>query len=391
MSASLRDLRQRTEGVAVPQVDVSALVTAGERRLRRRRLTITTGSAAVVLALVIGAATLTNGANRSQDPVDDLPTPNPTPTSVEENPDSVRSLTYAVATTIHYGDRSLDVGEYVHSVDVTDNGVVFVRGRSTWKQLHRTALWFTDGSAVVEIGTVEGSPLTGFPVAPSAAGSIVVWEEPEDGERGEYVVFDTEDMRVLTRVPRSAASYQVLSVHDDAVYWADADEVGCREVVNFPACVRNKTVVQRYDVATGALTRVSGASYDRDRRSRSRTIVGPLFGESGTVIYDGLTFIRHGRRLLADGGEPGAEYDVQLAQTGAPIRLRIPAGTTAADRILLTQWLDDDRVVLFALDGDGGSWLGDTGDFFTCDISSGTCRLEPQGEPGVIYQVPTRD
>jgi hypothetical protein len=276
-------------------------------------------------------------------------------------------------------------------VDVTDNGVVFVRGSSTWKQPERAALWFTDGSAVVQIGTIEGSPTRGFPVESAVAGSITVWEEPGDGERGGYVVFDTDDMQVLNRVPLAVEDNRLLSVHDDAVYWADPDEVGCKEVVGFPACVRDRTVVQRYDVATGVLGQVSGASYDRDRRSRPRTIVGPLFGESETVIYDHLVFIRHGRQLLADGGEPGAEYEVQRAQTGATIRLRIPAGSTAADRIALTQWLDDDTVILFALDGTGGSWLAEPGDFFTCDISGGTCRLEIRGAPGIGYQVPTRD
>jgi hypothetical protein len=345
-----------------------------------------------VLALVLGVSVLTRSADRSQEPVHSpTPTPTPTQTSVVDNPDSLRPLTYAVGGTIHFGERTIDVGDYVHSVDVTDNGVVFVRGPSTWKQPHRTGLWFTEGSSVVRIGTVEGSPTRGFPVEPSAAGTTVVWEERDGGEHGDFVVFDTEDLQVLTRVARSAASDQVLSVLDDAVYFADRNEVGCKEVVSFPVCVRDGTVVRRYDVPTGVLSRVTGASYDRDRRSRPRTIVAPLFGESGTVIRDGLVFIRHGRKLLADGGEPGAEYDVQLAQTGAPIRLRIPEGTTAADRIALTQWLDDDRVVLFALDGDGGSWLAEAGQFFTCDISNGTCRLEPRGEPGDLYQVPTRD
>lgn len=390
MSASLRDLRQRAESVAVPQVDVSALVTSGERRLRRRRLAVTTGSAAVVLALVLGVATLTNGTHRSQDPVNDppTPTPTPTPTSVVDNPDSVRQLTYAVGSTIRYGDRSIDVGRYVTFVDVSDNGVVFVTGGRKG-QPGRSALWFTDGSAVVRIGTVEGSDSRGFPVVSSVAGTILVWEEPGDDEGGEDVVFDTGDMQVLDRVPQAAAGDQVLSVHDDAVYWAPHDDVGCKEVITFPACVRDETVVRRYDVATGALTRVSGASYDRDRRSRPRTIVAPLFGEKGTIIHDHLAFSRHGRKLLADGGEPGAEYEVQLARTGAPIRLRIPVGSTAARRIALAQWLDDDRVVLFAYKGVSGSELADGGDFFTCDISSGSCRLELRGKPGIGYQVPT--
>lgn len=388
MSASLRDLRQHADGVDVPPADVSALVAAGERRLRRRRLVIGAGSTAVVVALVIGATALTSGTRRPLDPVNDPPTPTPTTTSAVQNPDSVRPLTYAVGATIRYGDRSIDVGRYVEFVDVTDNGVVFVRAGSSRRQPGPAPLWFTDGSAAVQIGTVEGSDIRGFSVSSSVSGSVLVWEEPGSGERGNYVVFDTDSMQVLDRFAPRAAGDQVLSVHDDAVYFGPFD-VGCKEVISFPACVRDSTVVQRYDVATGALTPVSGATYDRDRRSRPRTIVGPLFGESDTVIYDRLAFIRHGRTLLADGGEPGAEYEVRLARTGAPIRPRIPPGSTAATRIALAQWLDDDRVVLFAYDGDSGSEVADSGAFFICDVSTGSCRLELRGRPGARYQVPT--
>lgn len=335
--ADLRSLATRASTVEGRQADRLAEVHARIRVARRRRTAAASAGAGVlVLALVLGVSALNRSTDRGQEPVQ-TPTPTPTPTSVVDNAESLRPLTYAIGETIHIGEQTIDVGDYVHSVDVTDNGVVFVRGRVSWKQPQPAALWFTDGSAVEQIGTVEGSPTRGFPVESGAAGSIVVWEEPFDGERGDYVVFDTDDMQVLTRVPPSSETDAVLSVHDDAVYWVDRNEVACKEVVSFPACVRDSTVVQKYDVATGVLSDVSGASYDDDRRSRPRTIVGPLFGETGTVIHDGPAFTRHGRRLLADGGEPGAEYDVELAQTGATIPFRVPAGATTAHRLVLTQ------------------------------------------------------
>ena len=57
------------------------------------------------------------------------------------------------------------------------------------------------------------------------------------------------------------------------------------------------------------------------------------------------------------------------------------AGSTTADRLVLTQWLDDMRLVLFTREGEGGSWLGETGELLHLRrLSSGACRRE-LGEP----------
>ena len=57
-----------------------------------------------------------------------------------------------------------------------------------------------------------------------------------------------------------------------------------------------------------------------------------------------------------------------------------PPDSTTATYLSLTQWLDDDRFVLFAYTGDATE-SADEGDVFTCALSSDTCRLELQGEP----------
>jgi hypothetical protein len=390
MSASLRELHRLTEDVVVPRADVPALVAAGERKLRQRRAANLTGAVTVILALVVGGTVLTDrGGDRSQEPVKD-PSPTPSPTEMDRNPDSLRPLTYAVGSTIHYGDSSIEAGGYVHYVDVTDDGVVFVRGRARWQQPERAALWFSDGSVMQRIGTVEGSAYWAFGVASSDAGTTLVWSEPKADRSRDFVVYDTERMEVLGRLPQGAPASYVLSVHDDVVYFG-VRPLPCKEVVSFHACVRDDSVVLRYDVASGASARVPGATYDQDRRSRPRTVIGPLFGESETVIYDDPVFIRHGRTLRVDGGEPGAEYEVADARTGAAIQLRLPAGSTDPGRLALSQWLDDERVVLFAYAGEHGTELPDAGDFFTCEISSGRCRLVVKGGPGTVYEVPNLD
>ena len=250
--ADLRALAERASTVEGRQAERLAEVHARIRAARRRRTAAASaGAGVVVLALVLGVSALTRSTDQSQEPVQTpTPTPTTTPTPVVDNPDSLRPLTYAVGSTIQYGDRSIDVGEYVHFVDVTDNGVVFVSGRSTWKQHQRAALRFTDGSSVVQIGTVTGSPYTWFRVESSVAGSILVWDEDPGDDQGDYVVFDTEDMRVLARVPQSAAGDQVLSVHDDAVYWVGRERGGLQGGGQLPRlCTRQDSgaAVRRRD------------------------------------------------------------------------------------------------------------------------------------------------
>ena len=387
MNASISDLQARVDNVEVPHVDVAGLVAAGERRLRRRRAAITTGGVAAVLALAIGTATLTDRSNTSQEPVKE-PTPSPT---VEKDAPSVRQLTYAVESTIHYGGRVIDVGETVHFVDVTDDGAVFVRGGAFGQQPGGNALWFTDGSDTERIGTISGSPSWGYYAADSAAGSILAWWDPTVGDPGEIVVFDTEAMHELTRFPApDASTLDVLSVHDDAVYWAP-DEAPCELGDGDGDYCRRYEWVMRYDVEDGSSARVEGASYNEDMRSRPRTIVAPYRDNAevpGTFPMGHIGFNRHGTDLVAYD-EGGTELTISEGRTGKPIHLRV-ADATSSLFSTLTQWLDDDRFVLFAYTGNATEWA-DEGDIFICALSSGTCRVELRGEPGTVYQMPRLD
>ncbi len=385
MNATLRDLGERVAGIEGPRLDVEALVASGERRLRRRRVASTTGSVAAVIALVVGGAALTDRTDRSPGPVD---TPDQSPT-VEKTATSARQLAYAVGSTIHYGDLALDVGQYVHFVDVTDDGVAFVRGGSFRQQPGGNALWFTDGTELERIGTISGSPSWGYYTAASDAGSILVWWDPTAGDPGEIVVFDTEARHELTRFPApDAATLDVLSVDDDAVYWAP-DEAPC-ELDSDGDCLGYEWVM-RYDVESASSARASGATFDEYVRSRPRTIVKPYSGEvdfPGTFPWDYIAFERRGTNLVVN--DDGEDTTISEGRTGRPIHLSIPPDSTIATYLSLTQWLDDDRFVLFAYTGNATEWA-DEGDVFTCALSSDTCRLELRGEPGNDYQMPRLD
>src|SRR3954447_2418752 len=82
MSTTLREvLARRADQAGAPDLDVEALIDLGERRLRRRQLGAVVGSAAavlVVIALVIGGATLIGPSKHSTGPID-KPSPSPSP------------------------------------------------------------------------------------------------------------------------------------------------------------------------------------------------------------------------------------------------------------------------------------------------------------------------
>ena len=137
------------------------------------------------------------------------------------------------------------------------------------------------------------------------------------------------------------------------------------------------------------------AQYDEDLRSRSRTIVGPDRGTPsapGTFPLDDPVFAREGTDLIARDYDGAGELTLIAGSTGEPIRLRVRSGATEATRFELSQWLDDDRLVLFAYtDPYGGSEVADEGDIFVCVVATGNCRLELRGEAGTAYQLPALD
>ena len=92
------------------EVDVDAVIGAGNRRLRRRRVALAGGTAVIALAVAAGATTL--GIR--------VPTTRPSP------PPTTRRIppAYAVGSVIHTGDSQIDVGVPIRSMVVLDDGFV---------------------------------------------------------------------------------------------------------------------------------------------------------------------------------------------------------------------------------------------------------------------------
>jgi hypothetical protein len=345
------------------------------RRHRRQRTAAAVLSATcLVLALVAGLTLLASGTR-------DAAPPPAGPDQTKHSNDSVhtqlthRRLTYAVGSTIHWGDRSIDVGQTVQAVGVTDDGVVFVRGdKACPYQVACRTLWFTDGAEPVRIGTVTGSWIRGFGIEFAGVGSTVVWSEPDPEDRspygiGEYVVYDTSLGREVGRFGSDRG--MLLAVGDGTVFWVP----NRGQCVEFDGrCVRFKDPIMRFDVRTGQQAAVSWESYWATRSSWPRTLVSPPHGKEiadGRVVRpphadptlgDSFGFQLHGTRLV--GGDFGVAVTVRLARTGAPLQLRMPARYPSGRYFGITQWLDDDHVVMWAEDGA----------LLVCRLPDGRCR-----------------
>lgn len=364
----------------------------GVTRKRRQRSAL--GAAAAVAAAVVTLVALVTGVidQREADPVKQ---PDVWPT---------RPLTYAVGDTIHYGDRSINVGEEVQFLTVTDDGVAFVREPLTGQPGNKP-LWFTDGSTVERIGTTYGSPARGYSVEAGDTGSLLVArDDGEGGGRSYQVVIDTSTGYVTHRESAEfgGKDVAVLSVYGDEIYFVYTADTPC-DLAGDRGCLRYRWVL-RYRADGDVREVLSWPQYDQDLRSRPRTIVGPDLGTPpvpGTFPLDilgppsnhrwGLVFERQGTDLSARDYDGARELTLRQARTGEPIRLSVP-GATKASSFEFSQWLDDDRFVLFAYTHTTrGTEVADEGDILVCALSTGHCRLELQGQPGKAYQLPGLD
>ena len=386
-------------------------VHARIRSARRRRHygAVSAAVVAVVLALTTGVGLLALTDTDRTPPAEPAPRPTAEPSEPEDNAPSVRPLTYAVGGQVHFGDRTFDAGREVLFVDATDDGAVFVTGPS--RGSGRNDVWFTDGSDVKLLGHTSGSSGWAFGVNVSRSGSNVVWWQTEKpvsnnvNDRGEHVVYDTAKGREIARFGGFNGSLQ--AVYDDRVYWIP-NEDWCLDFDKYHGVCRRYRAIMRLDTSNGSQVEVPWASYRADARSSPRTLV-----RSGTNDKQGEVdpyFWRVGSRLVGIGGRPPAvpSYDFRVDDTsfesraGKLVRLRVPESYVRSDVFQLVQWLDDDRVALFAYccgteSADfpgypvGGSEVADPGDIFVCTLSSGKCTLTVKGSESTGYQVPMAD
>jgi hypothetical protein len=290
-------------------------------------------------------------------------------------PGKPRPLVYAEGSTIHLGEKTIDTGQDLLSLDLTDDGVAFTTFNG--------GLWFTDGTTTTRIGTTSPGQVDAHGVAwgPSGrpkdwivsdpSGSRMAWFEYDQDEQPEIVVYDTHEHQHVARIPIEldpgcARCPQILSVDAD-VYWTDTPMRGLGS-----DNAKDRQAVYRYSIATHKAKRVTAASYRTHLLHQSR---GLVVGDSWATgnLTDGI-----GQRFsFSHQGTTDPQGQVFDAETGQRVVLRAPPGYGPGDgiRLYLFEWLDDDRVAL--LDATGwayGTYGGEN--LLVCHLESGQCVVQ---------------
>jgi hypothetical protein len=134
----------------------------------------------------------------------------------------------------------------------------------------------------------------------------------------------------------------------------------------------------RYDVASAATRKITEAEYEAELGTQPRMLV--LIDQGHQRVFKARgTHFRQQQRLLVPTDANGDDT-VLTRPYGDKVRLRLPAGyASAGDDFDLVQWLDDDRVVLWADQDSDDIGFGDVYraglvDLMVCRLPDGVCR-----------------
>jgi hypothetical protein len=274
------------------------------------------------------------------------------------------------------GDKTVEAQDPVAFIDATDDGVVFEAALDC-------ELWFTDGTTTSVIGS---SAWTAAPTAhlgnvvTGDSGSLVVWRDVtscKDQRTHGFVVYDTARREVVGRIPLEDNDGSLLYVDEDQVYFSPQLSPGCW-VHDIHTC--HDPHLFRFDVPSGRTTKITLAELDAELSNRARIFVSSL-----PELIEYYSHFRPGASFRQVGSRLAYAYPAALRTTsGDEIRLRLPDGWTAPGpspepegfpgRIQVSQWLDDDHIVVFANDG-GGDLPAKEGDLLVCRLPDGGCRV----------------
>jgi hypothetical protein len=367
----LEQLRDLGDRLVPPPLD--SLRETARTRDRRRRTTLVVASVAAVAA--IASFGYLGGLREDQGALEPIQPPPVVSTT--------RPLTYADGVTVHYGDQAITAAGPVQELDVTDAGVGF-----------RTAdgrIWFTDGSAPVELGSVGRPPAPytetdrGYAVPPGwlvsgNTGTRLAWFDFTSGTP-QIVVHDTQTGETVAHtgvaVPDGQLAYP-FSIHGDAVYWV----VTPPDVDPFE---EEPEPTVRLDLTTGVAAPVSSEEYHAQlSASPARTFL-VSHAENGFRVGaitegTGHQFNFAGGRMDPQGAQP---IEVHDGLTGEQLGLRAPAGYHETEPLFVVQWLDDHRLVLWQWPPDPTDPSGEDR-LLVCPVPTGTCEAAVSGPASIV-------
>ncbi|MEV5961424.1 hypothetical protein AB0L70_06640 [Kribbella sp. NPDC051952] len=361
MNDLLKDtLTERADGAEPPALDLDGIVSAGDRRIGRRRVTAILGGAVVTAAGITGGLSI---ARR----VDDRPAP-ATPLPFTE-----RRATYAIGGEIHFGPDIISVAPHkVGAFVQTDAGFVFLTE-------DQNEIYVADRSGVRPLGK------SAWRLTAGNHGNLVAWVE--DGTKeSQSVVYDVAAGREVVRTALGNKRGPMLDlVMGPRIPAIDGDAVYLGAING----------LYRWDTSTGkntfiaaeglpnAVRGVSSGQYlyvdpAQHPQKVTRLLLGPSPKDTAGRAFPGRQgYLSPSGGYVVAGpadnmyGEPGAAaLDLYAAKTGARLALRHPDHP----RLIFSQWLNDTTFTAVGLRPGKNSPV----DLLTCSATALTCEVSAE-------------
>ncbi len=341
-------MHDRADSLAPPVLDVAAIVSTVERRVRRRR----TAAAGCVAALAVAAAVAGPSLLTSPDRAVESPSFASTPAALDP--------VWASGSTIHVADRTLEVDDPVLAMATSTAGVV-------WSDASG-AVWSAVGdTAPTRMGT------TVRPQTPRLASdeSLVAWLERDEAELPVYAVLDQTTGRV-TRSNLSARAGMNLNPDDvdpAVVYAVDGQEVYLRDQRGLVAwnpttdaqrVLGDPVALALYDVEDRYLAHGLPQADGGERSIQ----VGRTLGDGETLdVRDAVDLSPDGAHLLAENRD--GVVVVADTVTGELVTPTAPGYAHVAGY----HWVDDDTFLALGLVA--GDWASGPADVLSCEVDGG--------------------
>ncbi|KRC48762.1 MULTISPECIES: hypothetical protein [unclassified Nocardioides] len=330
MTEKLKNLMDTAADLDFDAVDLAAVMDSGDRVVRRRRIGLVGGVAA--LAVVVGGIALAAGG--SDEAADRAPY-----TGAPAN-----EVTWAVGTRILTSGSSIEVGHVVHSFVRTGTGFVVADDAGE--------VWSVARGTVTSIGRVD--PRTAR-LAADVETSVVGWREP-DGAGARWVAYDqAAGRRVLSRaIDQPSDDADVVAVDQRSLYvhnrgWDVLDVDGNDVWKVGPPAPGGELMAVEDDVMVWS----TGEAYVVERAGDGAVEIGDPAGTTAVLSPDG-------RRVSFDADE----LRVHNVATGDEERIDVDGRSFAAG----FEWLGNDTLAVIA------SRDGSMAELLACTVSSGRCR-----------------
>ncbi len=359
MTRTLNDvMRQQADAQAAPHFDTGAIVSAGNRRLRRTRAAVGSLAVAAVTLTAVGLPQLLDRAGTTG--ADGL--------VAGQGREAVgafaeRRPTYAVDDVIYYGKTQIDVAEKIGSFVQTDDGFVYATDDGEVR--------LADGDTTEEIGHTSGD---GLYLKADDTGSLVAWVEFTEDEAPSLVVFDTAKRQEALRTDegtksgmaafRDTDSVYVYAVDDGTVYWRNSRGLVATDVASRTSTVLDKDAnpFDIADVANGHFAHQVLEPEGGDSRIRVSTDLHHPAPPLPTGYDSG--FLSPGARyVVTDEQDEMAVYDTATREDVTP---NVPGYGFAAGYA----WLDDQTLTVIGLERTEGVHPID---ILQCTVPRGDC------------------